>query len=186
MNTWGWAILGSVGLALAAFIWRVLGDMAADEIRGWIEKAPFLILRLAALQLNREQRQSLYYEAWRPELIAIVRDTESLPITRAIRGLKFALGLLIAARTISRLSRTPPAKAITSGGAGANDVPQPPYPDGPYRAETVNAQDWIRLAAEFTSSGRDRALGERRATGGDALPSTGRTDDRPGPEEYWG
>jgi hypothetical protein len=102
------AIAGLVGYILL----KALGDMASDEVRGWLDIAPRAILRLAGARLNREQRQRLYHDEWLPELRFIMREAETRPITRAIRALRFALGLLMAAHAIARLRPpTPPAVA---------------------------------------------------------------------------
>jgi hypothetical protein len=106
------AVAGGLIVAGATLIWRVAGDMASDEIRGWLDIAPRAILRLAGARLNREQREMLYHEEWLPELQFIMKEAEGRPITRAIKAFGFALGLLLAARVVSRLRPpTPPAVA---------------------------------------------------------------------------
>jgi Sigma-70 region 2 len=92
-----WAALGLLGV----FLFAALGDLVSEEIRGWLDLVPHAVLRLAASQLDPEQRETVYQDEWRPELIYVLRGAESRPITRLIRGLTFALGLLISARAIA-------------------------------------------------------------------------------------
>jgi hypothetical protein len=94
-------LLGTVALA-----------MASDEVRGWLDIAPRAILRLAGARLSREQRERLYHEEWLPELQYIMKEAETRPITRAIRAIGFALGLLMAARAVSRLRPPTPPPAV--------------------------------------------------------------------------
>jgi hypothetical protein len=93
-----WAALGLLGVFLSA----ALGDLVSEEIRGWLDLVPRAILRLAAVQLDPDLRESIYEGEWLPDLIYELRGAESRPITRLIRGIPFALGLLMAARRISR------------------------------------------------------------------------------------
>lgn len=103
----------AAGLGFGAWLSvKVIGDMASEEVRGWMDLLPRTILRLAGAQLNREQRQRMYFDDWLPELQFIVQEAEGRPITRAFRALKFALGLLIAARAIARFRSDTPPPAI--------------------------------------------------------------------------
>jgi hypothetical protein len=100
MIAWAWATLGTTAaLAMAA-----LGDLVSEEIRGWLDLVPKAVLRLAATQLEPAQRQPIYQGEWLPELSYALRGAESRPITRLIRGTTYAVGLLIAARRVARLS----------------------------------------------------------------------------------
>jgi hypothetical protein len=100
---------------VATIVVRVIGDMASDEVRGWLDIAPRAILRLAGARLNREQRVRLYHEEWLPELQYILKEAETRPITRAVRATSFALGLLMAARAVSRLRPPMLPPAVASG-----------------------------------------------------------------------
>jgi DNA-binding transcriptional MerR regulator len=97
VTAWAWAAVCLSGMFVAA----ALGDLVSEEIRGWLDLAPRAMLRLAALQLENRQRDTIYRDEWLPELIYVLRGAESRPITRLIRGTTFALGLLIAARRIA-------------------------------------------------------------------------------------
>lgn len=120
MTGLAWAALSLVGM----FLFAALGDLASEEIRGWLDLAPRAVLRLAASQLDPAHRETIYRDEWLPELIYVLRGAQSRPITRLIRGTTFALGLFVSARKISRdLARTrwggSLAKAAASGDAAA-------------------------------------------------------------------
>ena len=111
MSAWAWATL----CLLASFLLAALGDLISEEIRGWLDLAPQAILRLAATQLDPDQRETIYHDEWLPELTYILRGAESRPITRLTRGTTYALGLLISARRVARhLTHTPPAQPAPS------------------------------------------------------------------------
>jgi Domain of unknown function (DUF4287) len=116
MTALAWAALGAV----AALVMAALGSLINDEIRGWLDLAPRAILRLAATWLDPAQRETIYQDEWLPELCYALRDAESRPITRLIRGTAYATSLLISARRIARteratrISRTPPQSVATS------------------------------------------------------------------------
>ena len=97
------------GLTLAVlFLMAALADLVSEEIRGWLDLAPRAILRLAATQLDAHQRENIYQDEWLPELTYALRGAEARPITRLITGIKYSIGILIAARRIARrLSRAP-------------------------------------------------------------------------------
>jgi hypothetical protein len=107
-------VLGFVGVLLLA----ALGDLISEEVRGWLDLVPRGILRLAAGRLDPAQRDSIYQDEWLPELSYALRGAESRPITRLVLGMRYALGLLIAARRISRLTgpgaRAQPVEAAHS------------------------------------------------------------------------
>jgi hypothetical protein len=106
---------GMVFAVILMVLVKASSAMASDEVRGWLDIAPRAILRLAGARLNREQRERLYYEEWVPELLYIMREAETRPITRAIRAIGFALGLLMAARAVSRLRPPTPTPAVARG-----------------------------------------------------------------------
>jgi len=119
LSTIGTSLLGglALGSAFMSFLgYKVAGEMVSDEVRGWLDIAPRAILRLAGARLNREQRDRLYFEEWLPELRFIMQGTETRPITRAIRAIGFALGILLAARAISRFRPPTPPPAVADGG----------------------------------------------------------------------
>jgi hypothetical protein len=110
VTAWAWAAIGLPGMLLAA----ALGDLASEEIRGWLDLAPRAILRLAAARLEDGQREAIYRDEWLPELVYALRGAESRPVTRLVRGTAFALGLLLAARRIARYRSPVPHPGLRS------------------------------------------------------------------------
>ncbi len=110
MTGYLWAALGIiVGFGMTA-----LGDMASEEIRDRLDHLPHAILRLAALRLDPRQHVTIYQDEWLPELTYILKGAEARPITRLIRGTKFAIGILISAARIARhLDRKTPAETLS-------------------------------------------------------------------------
>lgn len=108
-------VTGIAGLIGGIVITTFLA-LTSKELMGWLDRAPQAVLRLAALQLHPTQRESLYSEEWLPELLFILREADGRPITRFIRGVTFALGLVIAARRVSRLRPSASTQAIPIGG----------------------------------------------------------------------
>jgi predicted MFS family arabinose efflux permease len=94
-------ILGALSIASGVLL-AAVGGILGDEIRGWMDLAPHGILRMAASQLDAEQYETIYAAEWLPELIYILKKTESRPITRFVRGVTYSLGLVVSARRIAR------------------------------------------------------------------------------------
>lgn len=86
---------------MALVVLGALNDLAKDEIRGWIGRVPYGLLRLAQRRLPAELREAVYDEEWMPELTHILKRSEGVPITRVIRSTWFAFGLLCNARPIT-------------------------------------------------------------------------------------
>ena len=98
MSGFLWAVLGVlIGLGMTA-----LGDMVSEEVRDRLDHLPQAVLRLAARRLDPAQRISVYEDEWLPELTYILKGDEARPITRLFHGTRYALGILTAARRISR------------------------------------------------------------------------------------
>lgn len=74
-----------VGLLLAA-----LSSLVTEEIKGWVELLPRAILRFAAARRTSVCRKSIYGE-WLVSLDEVARGAESRPITRLVRGIRFAV-----------------------------------------------------------------------------------------------
>lgn len=90
----------------------VLGELVNEEIRGWLDYLPRVILRLAARRLDPAGKIAIYEDEWLPELVFILRGAGARPISRLILGVKFSVGLLIQARRIAcHLHRTPSVPA---------------------------------------------------------------------------
>jgi hypothetical protein len=99
VSGFAWAAICFMDAALI----MALGDLASEEIRGWLDLLPRGILHLAAMRLDPEMREAIYQEDWLPELIYALRGAESRPITRLIKGTYFALGLFISARKVEAI-----------------------------------------------------------------------------------
>lgn len=101
-----WVILtfcGGIGLAVAS-------QLVADEIRGRLDLFPRAILRLAARKLSASRRAAFFEDEWLPELEYILSEAESKPITRLVIGVRYAFGIFVRARQITRtLDRSTPA-----------------------------------------------------------------------------
>jgi len=87
----------AVGFALAR---AVLADIANEEARTRLERIPFALLDLAARRVPTKQREDLTGE-WNAELDHIIARTEGLPLSRLVRGVRFAAGILLRAPDIA-------------------------------------------------------------------------------------
>jgi hypothetical protein len=83
-----WWVLGLVVMFLGA----AFGEMVSEEIRGQLDRLPHAVLKLAILRLDPADRETAR-EYWGPDLDEKLRGDESVPITRLIRGMAFALSL---------------------------------------------------------------------------------------------
>jgi hypothetical protein len=90
-----WFVLSVMLMFLSA----ALGDLVSEEIRGWLDRVPRAILRLATLRLEAADRETTYRKVWGPDLDYFLRGDESRPITRLIRGMKFAVSLACRVRS---------------------------------------------------------------------------------------
>jgi hypothetical protein len=97
------------------FLGAALGDLVSEEIRGWLDRVPHAVLRLATLRLDPADRETTYREVWGPDLDYFLRGDESRPITRLIRGMKFAVSLAWRVRS----GDAPPPDSV----AGEANVP---------------------------------------------------------------
>jgi hypothetical protein len=93
-----WTLLS---FALAVLV-AALGELVSDEIRARLDSVPFALLTAAARRLPPNQRSDMHEQAWLPELHHILRGDHAVPITRLIHGIRFAIGLWLAAPRISR------------------------------------------------------------------------------------
>jgi hypothetical protein len=89
MNGFLWGVLS----LMVMFLGAALGDLVSQEIRGWLDRVPRAVLKLAALRLDPADREATYREVWRPDLDYYLRGDESRPITRLIRGMAFSVSL---------------------------------------------------------------------------------------------
>jgi hypothetical protein len=122
------SICGSlVLLIVGVFVSLVLlavRDLISEELRGWLERAPAAVLRLAAARLSADQRQARYEDEWMPELLFILRKAEGRPITRLILSLRYSLGMLRSAGTVAR--NLPRVRGAEGKPSQADIPPDPP------------------------------------------------------------
>jgi len=92
------AVLGVIGtLAIVA-----IGDLISEEVRVRLDRFPAVVIRLAGRRLPASIRGD-WIDEWLAELRFILRGAEALPITRLIRGTRFAISLLLhGARGVDR------------------------------------------------------------------------------------
>lgn len=142
-----WAL---AGLTLAGvFLMAALGDLVSEEIRGWLDLVPRAILRLAATQLDAAQRETIYEDEWLPELTYALRGAEARPVTRLITGIRYATGILIAARRVARrLNRTAQPEKTTASGTAPGGRLHPAYEitNTTSNAVTIDSHSGFRLA----------------------------------------
>ncbi|KAA9376034.1 PrsW family intramembrane metalloprotease [Microbispora cellulosiformans] len=88
------------GFLLGSLVLGVAVELAAREVEGRLDQVPWLILRLARRRLHPEIRDEVFDDEWAPELHFILQSSGGLPLTRFVRGARFAFGLLIGASLI--------------------------------------------------------------------------------------
>lgn len=93
---------GGLGSIVTFIVMAALGDMVSEEVRDRLDHLPHAILRRAAQRLGPDQRGAIYEDEWLPELTYILKGDEARPVTRLYHGTRYALGILVAARTIKR------------------------------------------------------------------------------------
>lgn len=106
-------VLLAVAAVMGVLTMTGLRAMADAEVQERLDRLPFAVLRLARRRVPAELRITLYDREWRPELESIRDRFKATPITWLIVGTKFALGLLLHARQISRLRAGLVGRAIT-------------------------------------------------------------------------
>jgi hypothetical protein len=93
-------------------IWGLVGGLffyfISEELRGWLDRIPRAVLRLAAGLVDRGQRKTIYEDVWVPELAHRLLGTESRPITRLVKGMGFAIGRLISEWRTARYGASAP------------------------------------------------------------------------------
>ena len=92
----------AVVLPILALLITVLLDLVKGELRERIARMPYALLRLARLLVPTYLRESLHDQEWLPELQHILDSSEGLPLTRLLRGTRYALGLIRGARAVAR------------------------------------------------------------------------------------
>jgi hypothetical protein len=190
MTAWVYVIGAFVG----AIFLSAAGSLASDEIKGRLELLPRAILWIAARWLDPAQRVTVYEEEWLPELIYIVRDSESLPITRLVLGVRYSIGIVIASQRVSRqlasipqhptpvtwAARAETAVNLVTGRIGA----APPLPIN--RSMWERVPGWSTNVPVMISDTRDLKA-RKRAAPTLQLPRRTRTEPQQpsSPQPFW-
>ncbi len=105
---WG-VLIGVVIFAAGA----AAGDMVSEEVRTRLDEVPMTLVRLAARRAGADVSADLLDE-WQGELYEILRGAEAKPITRLWKGLRFSVGLIVAAPAVGRALRRQPVPSSGS------------------------------------------------------------------------
>jgi tetratricopeptide (TPR) repeat protein len=98
-------LLVILGGFLATVVVAVLRGLASEEARGWLERLPKALIRLAVRRLPREIPRRIrddQADEWAVVLHDVFHDTQLRPVTRLYRGVRHGLGVLRAAPGIGR------------------------------------------------------------------------------------
>lgn len=99
MNRVAMIIGGLIGVSSAA-----AGDMFSEEIRTRLDGVPRTLVRLAARRAGAGIAAELL-EEWQGELYEILRGADAKPVTRLWKGLRYSVGLVVAAGEVGRTLR---------------------------------------------------------------------------------
>lgn len=107
-------LLSAVLGAACMVVGTVVGDMVSEEIRGQLNRLPLALLRVARRRLPRHLRESLHDQEWEPELLHILTEAETRPVSRLFIGVRFSLGLIRSARSVgrARTGRAPQTESL--------------------------------------------------------------------------
>lgn len=93
-------IVGFVAGLAAAVTVGILTSLLTKEAEGWIDALPGWLLRLAQRRVPPSNRGTLYDE-WAAELHIVLHGMEARPLSRLLFGIRYAVGLLLAARRVA-------------------------------------------------------------------------------------
>ncbi|MFI6536675.1 hypothetical protein ACIBHY_29785 [Nonomuraea sp. NPDC050547] len=79
---------------LVTVVCTTCSDLIKQEAATRLERLPLWLLHRAAQDLPEEIREQVLNEEWIPDLLHMTRDTEGLPITRVVRGVRHATNLM--------------------------------------------------------------------------------------------
>ena len=137
---------GVIAGFLTALAGAVFTGLAAQEIRGWLDAVPGVLLRLARRRLPPENRDTLYDE-WAAELHIVLHRMKGRPLSRLVFGIRYAVGLLRTARCIA--DELGPARRLNCSAQSeeadwsAAPSPVPAAPGTRPRAEEDDFQAWV-------------------------------------------
>lgn len=97
----GWAVLLFLAFCVLGLFRGATSEMWQEELRTRLGRIPHALIRLASRQLPWQERDD-YADEWFAELAFMLLDTEGLPLTRLLRGTRFAIGLLRVSHGIAR------------------------------------------------------------------------------------
>ena len=117
-------VAGACVSLLVLLLKAVTGRLLQEDAATRLGRIPFALIRLASARLPRELRDDAAAE-WRAELDFVLHGTQGEPITRLLRGIRYAAGLLMSAPAVAdglrgtarRLLRI--ARAVGAAGATA-------------------------------------------------------------------
>lgn len=112
----------AIVVLITGIVGPVLAGLLTKEVEGLLHLAPFTLLRLARRRLPVECRTDLYDE-WHAELFEALHNKEKRPLSRFFLGLRYSLGLLIAARRVAR--EISEARITVRRSIGRNDLSEP-------------------------------------------------------------
>lgn len=91
----------AVIVVIAWLLRNTFAEMCKEEMRTRLNLLPCALIRLAIWRLPQQARSDAS-EEWHAELAYVLKDADGLPLTRLIRGIRYAAGLLLSARSIGR------------------------------------------------------------------------------------
>ncbi|MFB6396190.1 hypothetical protein [Polymorphospora lycopeni] len=95
------SLLVAVISCLAIIIATTASGLIVKELEGWFDIIPNLLLKVARRRLPSHLRVELY-EEWSAELHIALHAASTRPISRLFLGVRYATGLLWAARRVGR------------------------------------------------------------------------------------
>jgi DNA-binding transcriptional MerR regulator len=95
-----WALLAGLICLVIWLLRNAAGEMLKEEMQTRLCRIPNALIRVAVLRLP-EHGRSDFADEWLSELAFIVNGTEGLPVTRLLRGIRFAGSLLCTAREMA-------------------------------------------------------------------------------------
>ena len=111
MNAIELVMIAAVMIA-AGLLRDALTDMFKQEFGTRLTGLPKQLIHIAAKRLPARIRAE-YLEEWLGELDYVLRETDGLPVARLIRGTRYAAGVLLAARAVTKAGAPNPAPSPT-------------------------------------------------------------------------
>ncbi|WP_017625572.1 hypothetical protein [Nocardiopsis chromatogenes] len=128
------ALAWTIAVFLGGVALGVLSDLLGEEVRGRLDRVPEALLRLAAQRVPEHGREDMHRE-WSGELHQYLHGDDAVPITRLLKGVRFAISTIRgAARTgAALLASTPESRGK------AADVPVRPLASEASRIQSILA-----------------------------------------------